>query len=402
MRLLRLILMFFLTFLMQIAATTAQPQAVPLAGSCADLVNVLPPQWQTTLKITTPANATANPYWCCSTHICRGGTSDCYTPGMIIAIVFEGMQLNARYAAPAGKRTDSVKPTTRESWRKVIATGDPASCCASLNTTSLALDPVQTSSNSKTTIIAVSVAGVVGLTIIAGGEIAFRRARTAPHPRKGSRASSRDLHFSNLSDQSRSLERIRRGGRGSVADVAAPHGTDWAQRSFEAIADYKPRLQDEIELRVGDRVVITCLFSDGWGKVINHTTGQEGSVPTSALSDISGARTPTINAYFLPPSPFSFAGSGVGPSEAASYPSGTETTKSIATTVPDSQYDRRPARDEIFPPSSRNAFRSTHERMADDNGDGDTEIEDDEPVAGRRRPPSALAIDTGTHSPTDT
>ncbi|RKO87211.1 hypothetical protein BDK51DRAFT_25852, partial [Blyttiomyces helicus] len=103
MGLLRLILMFFLTFLMQIAATTAQPQAVPLAGSCADLVNVLPPQWQTTLKITTPANATANPYWCCSTHICCGGTSDCYTPGMIVAITLASNSLTGTIPESLGK-----------------------------------------------------------------------------------------------------------------------------------------------------------------------------------------------------------------------------------------------------------------------------------------------------------
>ncbi|RKO93841.1 hypothetical protein BDK51DRAFT_28315 [Blyttiomyces helicus] len=72
MRLPSLILIFFLTFLMHIATTTAHPQAVlPAGSSCADLVNFLPPQWQKNLKLRAPANATANPY--------------CY---------YEGMQLN--------------------------------------------------------------------------------------------------------------------------------------------------------------------------------------------------------------------------------------------------------------------------------------------------------------------
>ncbi|RKO92505.1 hypothetical protein BDK51DRAFT_31875, partial [Blyttiomyces helicus] len=93
------------------AATTAQPQAVPPAGSsCADLVNVLPPQWQMTLNLTAPANATANPYWCCnSNNICCGEPSGCYNIGKVYGIFFQGMQLNGSTPDGLGSLTSLQK-----------------------------------------------------------------------------------------------------------------------------------------------------------------------------------------------------------------------------------------------------------------------------------------------------
>ncbi|RKO93344.1 hypothetical protein BDK51DRAFT_28997 [Blyttiomyces helicus] len=120
MRLPSLILIFFLTFLMHIAATTAQPQAVPPAGSsCADLLNVLPPQWQKNLNLTAPANATANPNWCCDeNYICCGETSVCdNNGGMINGIYFQGMQLNGSIPEGLGSLT-SLQQLSEESMDK--------------------------------------------------------------------------------------------------------------------------------------------------------------------------------------------------------------------------------------------------------------------------------------------
>lgn len=39
------------------------------------------------------------------------------------------------------------------------------------------------------------------------------------------------------------------------------------QTSYIVVQDYLPQLSDEIELRVGDRVVLSACFSDGWAQV---------------------------------------------------------------------------------------------------------------------------------------
>ncbi|RKO93957.1 hypothetical protein BDK51DRAFT_30218, partial [Blyttiomyces helicus] len=106
MRLLRRVLAFFV-ILLQIATTTSQLQAVPPAGSyCADLVNVLPPQWQKNLNLTVPANANANPYWCCNPkYICCGGIYECHPTGTIDAITFMELQLNGSIPDGLGSLT---------------------------------------------------------------------------------------------------------------------------------------------------------------------------------------------------------------------------------------------------------------------------------------------------------
>ncbi|KAJ3264186.1 hypothetical protein HDU77_009165 [Chytriomyces hyalinus] len=51
--------------------------------------------------------------------------------------------------------------------------------------------------------------------------------------------------------------------------------------------DFKPALDDEIELRDGDRVQVDCEYDDGWGYGINFKTNREGLFPLDCLNGFS-------------------------------------------------------------------------------------------------------------------
>ncbi|TPX55167.1 hypothetical protein CcCBS67573_g09500, partial [Chytriomyces confervae] len=50
---------------------------------------------------------------------------------------------------------------------------------------------------------------------------------------------------------------------------------------------FKPALDDEIELRDGDRVQVDCEYDDGWGYGINFKTNREGLFPLDCLDGFS-------------------------------------------------------------------------------------------------------------------
>ncbi|TPX64879.1 hypothetical protein CcCBS67573_g08284 [Chytriomyces confervae] len=51
--------------------------------------------------------------------------------------------------------------------------------------------------------------------------------------------------------------------------------------------DFRPALDDEIELRDGDRVQVDCEYDDGWGYGINFKTNREGLFPLDCLNGFS-------------------------------------------------------------------------------------------------------------------
>ncbi|KAI8841163.1 hypothetical protein BJ741DRAFT_595440 [Chytriomyces cf. hyalinus JEL632] len=51
--------------------------------------------------------------------------------------------------------------------------------------------------------------------------------------------------------------------------------------------DFKPALDDEIELRDGDRVQVDCEYDDRWGYGINFKTNREGLFPLDCLNGFS-------------------------------------------------------------------------------------------------------------------
>ncbi|KAJ3104978.1 hypothetical protein HDU96_008755 [Phlyctochytrium bullatum] len=54
--------------------------------------------------------------------------------------------------------------------------------------------------------------------------------------------------------------------------------------TMEAVYNYVPNLSDELQLYVGDAVLVKCKFDDGWAYGMNMTTKEEGSFPLACLS----------------------------------------------------------------------------------------------------------------------
>lgn len=54
-------------------------------------------------------------------------------------------------------------------------------------------------------------------------------------------------------------------------------------RRYQVMQDYIPNLPDELDLRVGDVVVLGCVYADGWGQGHNQTTGEDGALPLGLL-----------------------------------------------------------------------------------------------------------------------
>ncbi|KAJ3112802.1 hypothetical protein HDU96_004140 [Phlyctochytrium bullatum] len=61
-------------------------------------------------------------------------------------------------------------------------------------------------------------------------------------------------------------------------------GQDPNGETMEAVFNYVPNLSDEIYLYVGDPVLVSCQFDDGWGYGVNLTTQQEGAFPLACVA----------------------------------------------------------------------------------------------------------------------
>jgi hypothetical protein len=67
-------------------------------------------------------------------------------------------------------------------------------------------------------------------------------------------------------------------------------GTEFSEDSktsaFKVVQRYTPQLIDEIQLNIGDVVIVKERFDDGWGAGLNITTESEGSFPLNCLSNL--------------------------------------------------------------------------------------------------------------------
>jgi hypothetical protein len=61
---------------------------------------------------------------------------------------------------------------------------------------------------------------------------------------------------------------------------------DGKSTTFKVIQTYSPQLIDEIQLNIGDVVIVKETFDDGWGSGLNITTESEGSFPLNCLGNL--------------------------------------------------------------------------------------------------------------------
>ncbi|KAI8622362.1 hypothetical protein BC830DRAFT_672568 [Chytriomyces sp. MP71] len=75
----------------------------------------------------------------------------------------------------------------------------------------------------------------------------------------------------------------------AVATPAVSAGGKDKDGNYAVTSDFDPQMQDEIELRVGDKVKLLKEYDDGWGTGRNLTTNAEGLVPLDCLSGFDGS-----------------------------------------------------------------------------------------------------------------
>ncbi|EGF77335.1 hypothetical protein BATDEDRAFT_91681 [Batrachochytrium dendrobatidis JAM81] len=59
--------------------------------------------------------------------------------------------------------------------------------------------------------------------------------------------------------------------------------------TMQVIYDYAANLFDELELHIGDHIIVKCKFDDGWAFGFNMSTKQEGSFPMACISPIQAS-----------------------------------------------------------------------------------------------------------------
>ncbi|KAJ3182447.1 hypothetical protein HDU87_008611 [Geranomyces variabilis] len=57
------------------------------------------------------------------------------------------------------------------------------------------------------------------------------------------------------------------------------------EKKYVVRHEYQPAAEDEVQLKVGDRIRMDLLFNDGWAKGTNESTGQQGLLPVACLQE---------------------------------------------------------------------------------------------------------------------
>ncbi|KAH9276363.1 hypothetical protein BASA83_001054 [Batrachochytrium salamandrivorans] len=81
----------------------------------------------------------------------------------------------------------------------------------------------------------------------------------------------------------------RRKSNNKVLEANIPETVQVAE-TMQVIYDYAANLFDELELHIGDNVIVKCKFDDGWAFGFNMSTKQEGSFPMACVASIQTQR----------------------------------------------------------------------------------------------------------------
>ncbi|KAL2911264.1 DOMON domain-containing protein frrs1L [Polyrhizophydium stewartii] len=73
-------------------------------------------------------------------------------------------------------------------------------------------------------------------------------------------------------------------------DTVVPMENVQIAETMQVVYDYTPNLFDELELHVGDNVIVKCKFDDGWAFGFNMSTKQEGSFPLACVAPLTTQR----------------------------------------------------------------------------------------------------------------
>jgi hypothetical protein len=52
---------------------------------------------------------------------------------------------------------------------------------------------------------------------------------------------------------------------------------------YRAQYNYEPQLEDEIQIRIGDKILVDTLCDDGWAVGLNKSTGRKGAFPFACV-----------------------------------------------------------------------------------------------------------------------
>jgi hypothetical protein len=70
--------------------------------------------------------------------------------------------------------------------------------------------------------------------------------------------------------------------------------------TYQVVKEYSPELIDELQLNVGNIVIIKAVFDDDWGFGLNITTESEGKFPLNCLADLNTSGSGKVNREIFP------------------------------------------------------------------------------------------------------
>ncbi|KAI8817502.1 uncharacterized protein EV422DRAFT_540918 [Fimicolochytrium jonesii] len=195
-------------------------------------------------------------------------------------------------ANPAGSTGGAATPNPASSGSAASATANPSSTATPTTNNSNANQDPNASSSSSSSHIGAIIGGIVGalvlLALIAAFFIYRRRKTTGSATNTPLMGPTPPVTFASAGKQ----EMGEAGGAGEGSSSSAIGGiaaglsvASVLEKNYVVRHDYQPAAEDEVQLKVGDRIRLDLLFNDGWAKGTNETTGQQGLLPVACLQD---------------------------------------------------------------------------------------------------------------------
>ncbi|KAJ3152220.1 hypothetical protein HDU89_001439 [Geranomyces variabilis] len=180
--------------------------------------------------------------------------------------------------APAATAAGTPKPSASSS----PSPSSDANSSASVNA------PAADGGSSHTGAI---VGGIIGalvlLALILAGIFFWRRRQASSHESMPVLSMARPAAYAATGKAQEEGLAMSQGASSSSAGLTAA-GLSVAsvlEKKYVVRHEYQPAAEDEVQLKVGDRIRMDLLFNDGWAKGTNESTGQQGLLPVACLQE---------------------------------------------------------------------------------------------------------------------
>ncbi|KAI8903694.1 hypothetical protein DFJ77DRAFT_323589 [Powellomyces hirtus] len=186
-------------------------------------------------------------------------------------------QTSAGQPSPTPPTTPSTPSVPRGSPTPAPSSSDPAS----------SPDSASGGSKSNAGAIAGGIVGALAVLALLAGLFFFWRRRNSNARHPDTPMPPAPAFISSGKAQEEGMATIPGGSSSSSAGLTAA-GLSVAsvlEKKYVVRHEYQPAAEDEVQLKVGDRIRMDLLFNDGWAKGTNESTGQQGLLPVACLQE---------------------------------------------------------------------------------------------------------------------